>query len=162
MHKTFLQNFERLEWKRETATRESLHNASVTKWLTNSCEWRAAVHEHITFSILSRRTLATIHVDFFFFCEGSKEETGANWLQRARRSDTSHLHSVTVLFSACVSSSLLPIKSWNNFPSKKQQGAAEFSSLSESHYLRCPANPFCPGFAPILSLQTNIIENIQS
>lgn len=75
MQKMFLQNFERMEWKRETC-----HTRKRRKWPTNSCDWRAAVHEHITFSILSCCTFDTIHVDLviYFFCEGSKEETGPN------------------------------------------------------------------------------------
>lgn len=78
--KHFLCKFEEIEWKEhQTSTWEGLRNTSITKCPTKSREWRAAVRNYHCFggggvSILSRRTLATIHIDFLFFFAGSRKK----------------------------------------------------------------------------------------
>lgn len=159
--------FEEIEWKEdETSTREGLHSTSVTKCPTKSRERRAAVHNYYCFGGGGFHFIPSYISDyshsFCFFLSRKKKPARIRFAVHTAFDTFCICILVAVLF-ACVSSSPLPIRSWNNFPSQKQQGAAEFSSLSQSHYLRRPTNPFSPSvshrFFPWL---TNIIENVQS
>lgn len=111
-----------------------------------------------SFHLISSYISYYSHRFLFFFTPvvRKKKGSGANSIQHAYRFDTLNLHFVAVLF-ACVSSSILPIKSWNNFQSKKQQGAALFSSVSESHYLNHSLDPFSQFFPNTLIYWNNAV-----
>lgn len=151
--------------EKQDETSEFPQNRNTTKFPTESRERRAAVEQTLldvilllSFNLISSYISYYSHRFLGFFLRQwfEKKGSGANSIQHAYRFDTLNLHFVAVLF-ACVSSSILPIKSWNNFQSKKQQGAALFSSVSESHYLNHSLDPFSQFFPNTLIYWNNAV-----